>query len=96
MGKTIYKIEFEYDDNYGNSYQPLSKFTCYEIIYRSTDYIQIIDQNGYNIELVGSDSFIDNLIYCLNNPPFNEFKKGLFKMSKEEICSLPENIIVQQ
>lgn len=93
MGKTIYKIEFEYDDNCGNNHQPLSNFTCYEVVCRSTDYVSVIDQHGNYVELNGSDSFIENLTYCLNNPPFNK-TVGSFKMSKEEINRLPEFVKV--
>ena len=91
MSKTIYKIEFEYDDNCGNCYQPLSKFVCYEIINNCSDYEEVVDENGDYVELRGSDSFIENLILCLSKPPFNETVNG-FKMSKEEGGLLPENI----
>lgn len=91
MSKTIYKIEFEYDDNYGNSYTPISKFLCYEIINNSNDYEKVVDEYGDYVKLNGSESFIENLIFCLNKPPFNETING-YKMSKEEIYFLPENI----
>lgn len=91
MSKTIYKIEFEFDDNYGNCYQPISKFLCYEIINNSNDYEKVVDEHGNNVELNGSESFIENLVFCLNKPPFNDIVNN-YKMSKEEICFLPENI----
>ena len=91
MSKIIYKIEFEYDDNYGNCYQPVSKFVCYEIINNCNDYEKVIDEYGNYVELRGSDSFIENLIFCLNKSPFNETANG-YKMSKEEVSLLPENV----
>lgn len=91
MSKTIYKIEFEFDDNYGNRYQPLSKFLCYEIINNIDDYEKVVDEHGNKVELNGSESFIENLAFCLCKPPFNETVRG-YKISKEEICFLPENI----
>ena len=91
MSKTIYKIEFEYDDNYGNCYQPISKFSCYEITNNGNDYIKVVDERGNCVELNGSESFIRNLAFCLNKPPFNETVNG-YKTSKEEICFLPESI----
>lgn len=91
MSKTIYKIEFEFDDNYGNNYHPLSKFSCYEIFNNSNDYVKVVDECGNFVELYGSESFIENLIFCLRKPPFNETVNG-YKISKEEICFLPENI----
>lgn len=91
MSKTIYRIEFEYDDNYGNSYKLISKFSCYEIINNSNDYEKVIDEHGDYVRLNGSESFIENLIFCLSKPPFNETVNG-YKMSKKEICFLPENM----
>ena len=88
MSITIYKIEFEYDDNCGNNYQPLSKFTCYEIINNCTDYTRVVDEYGNCVELSGSESFIYNLIFCLNKPPFND-TVNYYKMFKEEIRSIP-------
>jgi len=84
MSKNIYKIEFEYDDNCGNRYQPISKFVCYEIINNMTDYTRIIDEEGLTVELSGSDSFIDNLIYCINRGEFEEIRHG-YNISKKEI-----------
>ena len=63
VSKTIYKIEFEYDDNCGNCYQPLSKYICYEIINNCNDYEEVVDEYGDYVELRGSDSFIENLIF---------------------------------
>ena len=92
MSKTIYKIEFEYDDNYGNCYQPISKSTCYEIINNIDDYIRVVNEKGNCVILSNSESFIANLSYCLNKPPFEDIINN-YKMSKKEIDDIPTNIL---
>ena len=92
MSKTIYKIEFEYDDNYGNCYQPISKFTCYEIINNIDDYIRVVNEKGDCVTLSNSESFIENLSYCLNKAPFEDIINN-YKMSKKEIDDIPTNIL---
>ena len=44
----------------------------------------IIDEEGLTVELSGSDSFIDNLIYCINRGEFEEIRHG-YNISKKEI-----------
>lgn len=91
MSRTRYKIHMRYDSNMGRS----EELDIYRICYNSCDTQHFYDEDGYEVVLNGTDSFIEIISKVLTTYEEGEYFNPVGEgFSVKEICynDLPDRI----